>query len=488
MTLRNLILLFPAIATAGLAAVPATKPNIVFILADDLGVGSVNCYHADPKLVRTPNIDRLAREGRRFTDANTPASVCSPTRYATLTGRYCWRTPLKHEVLGVGDPLWIETSRLTVASLLKRQGYRTAAIGKWHLGYGPAKPVDFTAALRPGPQEVGFDYHFGVPSNHGDVSGIFVDNEMVFGLRSRKVTPFGKSYYGGRPFMGIDAPQREDERVMDVLTDKAVAWVEQQDRRAPFFLYFTPVAVHEPSTPSAKTKGSSICGPYGDWIHELDNSVGRLLDTLDRRGLAENTLIIFTSDNGGVLINTGGDRPEAKAYEAGMRVSGPWRGRKHSIYEGGFRVPYLARWPGRIPAGTVCNETISLVDTLATTAALVGEILPPAATGAEDSYNVLPALLGEKPGGPLRPDLIVHSADGVFAIRQGPWKWIEGRSSKPKPPAVRAVEFKAQLYNLADDPAETHDVSAEHPEVVRQLSARLNAHRDRGHSRTDAEP
>ena len=463
------------------SAAEARRPNIVFILADDLGVGSVNCYHAATNLVHTPNIDRLAREGRRFTDANTPSSVCSPTRYAVLTGRYCWRTALKHEVLAVGDPLWIETNRLTVASLLQRQGYHTAAVGKWHLGYGPTNPVNYAATLRPGPRDVGFDYHFGVPSNHGDVTGIFVDNEGVLGLRSTNLAPFGKSIYRGQPFMGLDAPQRQDKLVMDVLTDQAVSWLEKQNARAPFFLYFTPAAVHQPITPSARTKGSSGCGPYGDWIHELDHSVGRILHALDRLKLADNTLVIFTSDNGGVLL-TDGSAPEAKAYEAGMRVSGPWRGRKHSIYEGGFRVPYLARWPGKIPAGTVCTETINLVDTLATTAALVGANLPHG-QAAEDSFNVLPALLGQKTDQPLRPDMIVHSADGVFAIRRGQWKWIEGKPSKPNPPKGRSAEFKPQLYNLTDDPAETQDASAQHPDVVTRLRAVLDRYRSQGNSR-----
>gem|GEM_PF-2562638 len=202
----GLVLVFGAASLGWSAPLAGGPPNIV---ADDLGVGSVNCYHARTSLVRTPHMDRLAREGRRFTDANTPSSVCSPTRYAVLTGRYCWRTALKHEVLGVRDPLWIETNRLTVASLLKRHCYATNAIGKWHLGYGAAKPVDYTAKLRPGPQDLGFDYHFGVPSNHGDVTGVFVENEQVLGLRSTNVVPFGRCYYGGKPLLGIDAPHRE---------------------------------------------------------------------------------------------------------------------------------------------------------------------------------------------------------------------------------------------------------------------------------------
>ncbi len=461
-------------------------PNIVLILADDLGVGGLNCYGADPKLVRTPNLDRLAREGRRFTDANAPSSVCSPTRYGLLTGRYSWRTSLKMGVLGTHDPLHIEPGRLTLASLLKRQGYRTAAVGKWHLGYGDKKPADYTAKLRPGPQDVGFDYHFGVPSNHGDVTGVFVENDRVFGIRSAQVKPFGRSFYGGRPYVGLDAPQRKDEEVMDELTGRAVRWIEQQAPGAPFFLYFTPTAVHEPITPSAKAKGTSGCGPYGDYLHDLDRSVGHVLDALDRGKLAADTLVIFTSDNGGALA-TEGQSTEARAHAAGLRVSGPWRGRKHSVYEGGFRVPFLARWPGRVPAGTVCGETMSLVDLLATAAAIVGEELPPPGKGAEDSVNVLPALLGEKPARPLRSELIVHSADGNFAIRQGPWKWIEGRPH-PNARKGRAAEFRPQLYNLASDPAEQKDVLAEHPEVARRLSALLDAHRNRGHSRPAAPP
>lgn len=224
-----------AAATLPLAAAAAKKPNIVIILADDFGFGSLNCNGADPKLIRTPNLDRIAKEGVRFTDANTPSSVCSPTRYALMTGRYCWRTPLRYEVLSTTAPLHIETTRLTLASLLKGEGYTTAAIGKWHLGYGTGQ-TDFTADLKPGPLEVGFDYHFGVAQNHGDASGVFVENHGVQGLRSKEVKPFGKSPYG-REWMGIDAPQRVDDEVMDVLTDHAADWIGKQSARKPFFFF-----------------------------------------------------------------------------------------------------------------------------------------------------------------------------------------------------------------------------------------------------------
>ncbi len=491
-----------------------SKPNIVIILSDDYGYGSAGCYGADGKLVRTPNIDRLAREGRRFTDANTTSSVCSPTRYSVLTGRYCWRTSLKYEVLSTFAPLHIETTRLNMASLLKKHNYATASIGKWHLGYGAADDspkwrTDYTAELSPGPNELGFDYHFSVPQNHGDVTGVFVENHFVYGLRSGKIPPgmkvagpvpddddFAPTYtrIGDLPKAGgrkppapieIDAPRRIDDRVMPVLTGKAVHWIQQQKSGTPFFLYFTPVAVHRPVTPEKDLAGKSAAGIFGDWIHELDRSVGAVLDTLDRQGLSQDTLVIFTSDNGGVKDPGNPNSPENQAVKAGLAVNGPLRGGKHQVWEGGFKVPFIVRWPGRIPAGSVCDEMVSLADLLATTVAIVGEKLPAEDKAAEDSYNILPAILGECSPAPLRPDMIIHSADGVFAIRKGPWKWIEGipvPEIKPGAREAKADEFHRQLYNLKDDPAETKDVSAAHPELVKELEALLNRYRDAGHS------
>ncbi len=375
----------------GSMSVAADRPNIVIVLADDLGYGSLNSYGADEAHIRTPNIDRLAKSGRRFTDANTPSSVCSPTRYGLLTGRYDWRTDKKDGVLNTNDPLHIETSRPTIASLLKSAGYRTAAIGKWHLGYGIEK-ADFTKELSPGPLDIGFDYHFAVPQNHGDASGVYVRNREVVGLRSDRTISVGKSPYG-RDYYGIDAPQRVDENVMDELTTEAVSWLDQQRPDTPFFLYFAPVAIHFPYTPSNQTKGASGIGLYGDWIHELDLAVGRILDKLDGMGATDDTLFVFTSDNGGVLM-TEGERPEAEAYRAGLRCNGKWRGRKHSIFEGGFRVPFLARWPGYVPAGTVCDETVNLVDMYATIAAIIDRPVPTDEEAAEDSVQFLAGLVG----------------------------------------------------------------------------------------------
>jgi len=469
-----------------LAGVPTAKagpakarPNIVLILADDLGWGSVGCYGADPALVRTPNIDRLAREGVRFTDANTASSVCSPTRYALLTGRYCWRTSLKYEVLGINSPLHIEPTRPTLASILKPLGYRTAIVGKWHLGYQSGDRTDYTQPLRPGPQDVGFDYQFAVPQNHGDGTGVYVEGDRVAGLRSATLSPGKYKNWRGRKQIGLDAPQRVDTEVMPTLTRKAVAWLKQQERGKPFFLYYAPVAVHNPVTPSEETKGSSRAGPYGAWIHELDASVGAVLKALDEKGLTKDTLVLFTSDNGGEMF---GD-DQAAAQAAGLKPMGPFKGDKHTIWEGGFRVPYIVRWPGRVAAGTACDEMVSLTDTFATIASLVGVPTPPASDAAEDSFNVLPAWLGQKRRSPLRPHMIVHSADGVFAIRKGPWKWIEGKPAKRKPPRARQDEFHPQLYHLNTDIGETRDMQGDNPTVVAELAALLNRCRKQGFSR-----
>ena len=373
----------------------------------------------------------------------------------------------------------IETSLPTIAALLKSTGYPTASIGKLHLGYCSGK-ADFTKPLTPGPLDIGFDYLFAVPQNHGDASGVYVRNRQVVGLRSSQSVPAGKSPYG-RDYIGLDAPQRVDENVMDELTTDAIRWLEESAREEPFFLYFAPVAIHFPYTPSDKTRGTSEIGLYGDWIHELDRSIGRILDTLDQMNVTDDTLVIFTSDNGGVLM-TEGQRPEAEAFRAGLRPNGHWRGRKHSIYEGGFRVPFLVRWPGRVEPGTVCDETLNLVDMYATLATLIDQPVSSKEAVAEDSFNVLPAILGKSHQEPLRPSMIVHSPNGNFAIRRGSWKYIEGIPSPTikKPP--QRNELHAQLYNLQDDPGEQRNVINEHPDIVRRLATLLEKQRIVGRS------
>lgn len=497
------------LALLTLTASAAERPNIIVILSDDYGYGSAGCYGADPKLVRTPAIDRLAAEGRRFTDGNTTSSVCSPTRYSLLTGRYCWRTSLTHEVLGTFSPLHIEPGRVNLASLLKAKGYATAAVGKWHLGYGkenedPKWRTDYAAELSPGPLDIGFDYHFGVPSNHGDLTGVFVEDRFVYGLRSGRI-PAGmklagpaadsddfKATYGPEDMengkakiLDLDAPRRKNERVMKVLTDKATTWLKAQPKDRPFFLYFTPVAVHNPVTPDKDLAGKSAAGAYGDWIHELDQSVGRILATLDKMGVAKDTLVLFTSDNGGVFKPENERLLQTAAYKAGLKVNGAIRGGKHDVWEGGFKVPFIARWPGKVPAGSVAPQTVSVVDILATTAEIVGAPLPAKETGAEDSRSFLPVLL-DAAGAKGREDIIVHSADGNFALRKGRWKWIEGVPADEIKEGVRKSrkdQFRSQLYDTLADPAETKDVSAEHPEVVAELKDLLRRYRDGGFSR-----
>jgi arylsulfatase A-like enzyme len=492
------------LATAGASALaggaPAQKPNIVVILADDLGYGDLSCYGATK--VRTPNCDRLAKEGVRFTNAYTPSSVCSPTRYGLLTGRYCWRTSLKRQVLNVQAPLHIEPSRLTLPSLFKKHGYTSAAIGKWHLGYGPGPAVDWNKPLRPGPLELGFDYHFGVPSNHGDLTRAFVRNDALVGRAAG--VPYAPGAKMKKP-EGLAEP-RVDDRVNMTLAGEAVQFLEKSARQ-PFFLYFTPVAVHNPVTPNKQFRGKSAAGLYGDYVGELDWAVGQVLTTLDRLKVSDNTLVLFSSDNGGVVMsyNRAANQQQAaefdlnleddgegavsqhyraaqrEAEEAGHRIVGDLRGRKHSIYEGGFRVPYLVRWPGKTKPASTSSEVVSLVDTLATCAGIMGEKLPNNA--AEDSYDVLPAITGRNLTKPIREAVVVHNADGVFAIRQGQWKLIEEMAKADAAGRSWEREGINQLYDLQNDPAEKENVWEKHPEVVTKMRALLKKYKEQGYSR-----
>lgn len=467
-------------AASGAAGGAANRPNVIVILADDYGYGSAVSYGGDAKLITTPAIDRLAREGMRFLDGNTPSSVCTPTRYALVTGRYCWRSRLNHgEVLGTTEPLLIETDRPTIASHLKARGYQTGFVGKWHLGYGTQRPVDYTQELKPGPLELGFDYQFAVPQNHNDQTRVFVENHRVAGLRSAKITKAeGK--------MGLDAPERDDPNTMGTLTDKAVAWLERQDTKKPFFLYFAPVAVHELVTPSAQTAGTTKAGPYGDFIRDLDLSVGRLLETLDKLKVADNTLVIFTSDNGGVVSASSKSGSQKTAMEAGLKINGLLRGGKHDVWQGGFQVPLVVRWPGQVKAGTTSRQMVGVVDIFATVAEAVDGKVPAAPAAAPDSVSFLAELRGQTGGKPVRQELICQSSDGVYALRSGPWKLIDGVPSdrgKLERNFPRKDQFKQMLFNLEKDPYETTDVAKENPKVVAELTHRLNQLRNQGHSR-----
>ncbi len=464
------------------------KPNIVFILADDFGFCSLNSYGADKNLVRTPHIDRIADAGMRFTNASTPASICSPTRYGFLTGRYPWRTSLKYGVTHIFSELLPDTNRITVADWLSERGYNTAAIGKWHLGYGQIgndtnsntntrvlEPFEYANKVSPGPLDLGFDYHFGVPQNHDDALGVFIENDQIYGIRSDKIHSYSRSFYGQR-YIGFDAPQRVNTEVMEVLTDKSVDWIKQQTSEDPFFLYFAAVAVHHPITPSDYMRGMSDCGPYGDFIQDLDLSVGRIIETLEYMNLLENTIIIFSSDNGGDI--PGSNRPEAPENQAisyGLKINGDLRGDKHTIYEGGTNVPFIVSWPGTVKEGSVSDDMINLIDIFATVCEITDGNLPGSIDVAPDSYSFLPSLLNKTNPHP-RTSMVTADANGMHALRDGNWKYIDDTPPDGLPEARldRLKEFEPQLYNLDKDPGETINLYNENPVLAKKFLEKLN--------------
>jgi arylsulfatase A len=453
------------------------KPNIVIILSDDLGYGSVNCYGADKSLIRTPHIDRLAEQGARFVNAHTPSSVCTPTRYGLLTGRYPWRTRLKAGVVNANDPLLIDTEQVTLADWLKERAYNTSAIGKWHLGYGigeTAKRTDFLN-WSPGPLDLGFDYHFGIPNNHGDLFNVYIENNQIFGLRSDKIQPYSRGFYGGNQYRGFDAPQRVDVDVMDVLTGKAVEWIRKQSADKPFFLYFAAVAVHHPITPSEYMRGLSGCGPYGDFIQDMDRSVGQILDALEYNGLTENTIIVFTSDNGGDIPFDRPMSPEMQALNYGLKINGDLAGDKHTIYEGGTRVPFIVAWPDKIQNNTTSDDMISMLDVFATICEITDGRMPDSKEIAPDSFSFLPSLLGEQNLNG-RTSMVTADANGMHAVRVDNWKYIDDTPPEGLPEQKvnnLRITFKPQLYNLADDPGEKFNLYDPNHEEVRKLSEEL---------------
>jgi arylsulfatase A-like enzyme len=476
-----------ALAVLLLAAVPAQArqkkpPNIVVILADDMGIGDLGCYNKKSK-IPTPHLDRLARQGMRFVDAHTPASVCTPTRYALLTGRYAWRTPLKSGVLQGYDPVLIEDGRITLASLLRRHGYTTACVGKWHLGLGKAGKTDYSKKFDAGPTTVGFDYFFGIPSSLDFPPYVFVENDRAVEEPTRQIAASKQRRQGGEGFWraGGIAPSFRHIDVLPKTTAKALSFIEKQAKEAPgkpFFLYFALSAPHTPWLPTKHHVGKSKAGFYGDFVTQVDDTVGAVLAALDRLKLADDTLVIVTSDNGAHWL------PED--IERFMHLANLlYRGQKADIWEGGHRVAFLARWPGRIRPGSTSEQTICLSDLLATFAAVVGEKLPENA--GEDSYNLLPVLLGTHKGGQLRDATIHHSGSGMFAIRQGDWVFIDGLGSggfsPPRTEKAKPGGPTGQLYNLARDPRQQENVFAQHPDIVARMRAALNQIRTAGRSR-----
>jgi len=469
------------------AAGPAgRKPNVVFILADDLGFGDPRCNNADSK-IPTPNIDRLAAEGVRFCDAHSGSSVCTPTRYGVLTGRYAWRTALQRGVLGGFSPPLIEPGRLTVPSLLKRHGYATACLGKWHLGMdwpgpdgapgrgkpgdvrgGGATAIDFSKPIQNGPNACGFDYYFGISASLDMPPYVFIENDRTVCL------PTAQQEKWEAVRAGPKAPDFKFEDVLPTLTKKAVEYVAgaAQMPDKPFFLYFPLTAPHTPVVPADSFKGKSRAGPYGDFVNEVDWTVGEVMKALETSGLAGHTLLIVTSDNGSTFLHF-------KEYD--HTPNAPYRGRKSDIWDGGHREPFIARWPGRIKPGAVCDETVWLGDLMATCAAIVGADLP--ADAAEDSYNILPALVGEEHEKPLRPPIVHHSIDGMFAVRDGKWKLIFGRGSGGWDGKGGPGDPEGQLYDMEKDPAEAENLYTKRPEVVARLTALLEKYKSDGRSR-----
>lgn len=468
----RLLLLAALLLTATTHAAP---PNILYILCDDLGYGDVKALNAGSK-IPTPALDRVAAAGMVFTDAHSGSSVCSPTRYGILTGRYSWRSRLQSGVLGGLSPHLIEPGRMTAASLLKQHGYRTACIGKWHLGmdwqlkdatYHPADSIeqgpdgwkiDWSKPASNGPNAVGFDYYFGISASLDMLPYSFIENDRVVVVPTTdKEFPMMAGREGPKTRRGAAAAEFEAVDVLPTFTRKAVEFVQQQSAGTPFFLYLPLNAPHTPIVPTPEWMGKSGLNPYADFVMETDACIGQVLDALEQKGLTRDTLLIVTSDNG--------CSPQAKFEELqakGHFSSGPLRGHKADIYDGGHRIPFLAQWPAKIAPGTRSNQLTCLTDLLATCAEIVGAKLPPNA--GEDSVSILPALLGTAKE-PLREAVIHHSINGSFAIRQGEWKLElcgdSGGWSQPRPGTPAAKNLPpTQLYKIGGgDIAETDNLA-----------------------------
>jgi len=479
-----------------------SRPNIILVYADDIGYGDLGCYGATQ--VKTPNLDSIAKAGLRFTDAHCSSATCTPSRYSLLTGQYAWRKP-GTSILPGDAKLIIPPGTPTLASTLKSAGYTTGVVGKWHLGLGVAD-LDWNGDIKPGPLEIGFDYCYLIPATGDRVPCVYVENHRVVGLdpadpiRVNYGDPIGNDPTGrDRPDLlkmklthghdmtivngisrigymtGGKSARWVDEDMADRITEKAVKFIEKNEK-SPFFLYFATHDIHVPRVPHVRFAGSTSLGPRGDVIQELDWCVGQILATLDRLKIADNTLIMFSSDNGPVLDD--GYADDAIEKLGSHKPAGPLRGGKYSIYEGGTRVPLVARWPARIKPG-VSDALISQLDFVASFAELTGQKLE--ADAAPDSINTLPALLGESKQG---REMLVEHANGL-ALRKGNWKYVAapaagkkgGKADTSKAPGVAA------LYDLSTDLGETKNLIDEQPKIATELAAELDKVRSSGRSR-----
>jgi arylsulfatase A len=477
---RTLLLFCVAMVASGDAA--EKLPNIVVILADDFGVGDIQAHYPENKIA-TPHLDRLVQEGMSFVDAHSPSAVCSPTRYGLLTGRYAWRTRLQEWVVAAYEPPLIAPDRLTLPEYLRRAGYHTSAVGKWHLGWDwlgpqPAQMVearngqknlewDFSGQVPGGPTDRGFDDFFGV-----DLPNLppftFIRNKQVSPLPTeRYVNDLSVQDFMPQGFEGCPvAPGWKLDQILPEITREAVIRVHELARQdKPFFLYFSQTSPHEPVSPSADFRGRSGINPVADFVMETDWSAGQVLQAIEDAGIADDTIVIFTADNGHSHY-TGWQGLIA----AGHRPSGEFRGHKGDIWEGGHRVPLVLRWPGHVAAGSRSEHLVSLTDVFATCVEVTGGELTP--QGAEDSISFLPAALGARDL-PQRLPLVSHSNHGEFACREGNWKIVfRNRGVLEK---SRGQSRIVELYDLGTDVGETTDVAATHPERVQQMSERLAA-------------
>jgi len=450
-------------------------PNIVYILADDMGYGDVSLLNTRDNKIPTPNIDRIGKEGMYFTDAHSGSAVCTPTRYGILTGRYCWRTRLKRGVLFGYNEHLIEEGRLTVPGLLKEYGYNTAAFGKWHLGMdmplknSSQKPgpdnINWQGVIKNGPISNGFDYFYGISASLDMTPYIYIENDRFVGECTIEI-PKSKQIRKGPAEKHF-----KFEEVLPELTRKTVQYIKQQKINTPFFAYMALTGPHTPIVPSKEFQDKNSLGSYCDFCEQVDWTVGQVLDALDEKGFSDNTLIIFTSDNG-CAPYIGVKELEAK----GHFPSYIYRGYKADIFEGGHRIPFLARWPQKIKAGSSSSEMICLTDLLATCAAITGNKLPDNA--GEDSYNVLPALYGDKSENAIREATVHHSINGSFSIRQGKWKLelCPGSGGWGYPKHNEAVKMNLpenQLYDLSTDISEKINIYKEHPDIVNHLKNTL---------------
>ncbi|MBW3628380.1 MAG: sulfatase-like hydrolase/transferase [Gemmatimonadetes bacterium] len=497
------VLLLAAASCLPRAAEPTrAKPNIVLIYTDDLGWGDVGSYGGT---VATPNIDRLASEGLRFTHAHATSATCTPSRYSLLTGEYAWRRA--GTGIATGDAaLLIEPGRATLPGILQGAGYATGVVGKWHLGLGPSGGPSWNGEIGPGPLDVGFDYSFLIPATGDRVPTVYVENRRVVGLdpadpiRVSFGTPIpGEPTGKERPDLLKMAPSHGhdhtivngisrigymsggraarwvDEDMADVITRKAVDFLEA-NRQRPFFLYFSTHDIHVPRVPHPRFVRKTTMGPRGDVIAQLDWSVGEILAALDRLGLAENTLVVFTSDNGAVVDD--GYRDQSVERLGAHRPNGPFRGGKYSAYEAGTRVPFIVRGGGG-ERGRVSDAAFSQVDLLASFAALAG--VPAAAAGVPDSRDALETLLGRSSAS--RPHLVEQAVNGTLSLVRGRWKYIEPHPG-PRVNANTNIELgnspEPQLYDLSADPGETRNLAGEQAGVVREMAALLQQLRSSG--------